>query len=204
MKLDGILRKLKKNLNRKYLVLHLMKYNINTGSMDLSHIILVITLVILMIAILAPFHFNVISLEQTVYSLMNSWNNNSDSNPSYVKANATLSVTHDMTIITISIRNNGNYQLVLGSTAIIGSAQCNLEPSIIIPPQSTGEITLSIYTMDDTTMDPITVNVGGNAYSTGVPQIFCYGAHFDLTGNNGFVIIFSIVNGGDIYINVNQ
>ncbi|GAB6946970.1 hypothetical protein JCM16161A_11000 [Vulcanisaeta sp. JCM 16161] len=58
--------------------------------------------------------------------------------------------------------------------------------------------------MNGTTMDPITVNVGGNAYSVGIPQIFCYGTHLDLSENNGFMIIFSTDNNGSIYVNVNQ
>ncbi len=89
-----------------------------------------------------------------------------------------------MFVITMSIRNNGNNQLVLGGTTIIGSAQCNLEPSIIIPLQSTGEITLSIYSMNGIMSGAITANIGGNAYSPGTPRILCYGTHLDLTRNN--------------------
>ncbi len=171
--------------------------------MDLSHIFIVITLVALVIAVLAPFHFNINSLGQMIYSLMSGWNANGV-NPSYVKTSATLSKAYNMIIVTISISNNGNNQLVLGGTTMIGSTQCNLEPSIVIPPKSTGEITLFIYTMNGTMMDPITVNIGGNAYSPGIPQIFCYGTHLDLSGNNEFTIVFSTMNNGNIYVNMNQ
>ncbi len=172
--------------------------------MDLSHIFMVITLVALAVAILAPFHFNINRLGNMIYSLMSGWSVNEGINPGYVKTNATISKSYGMLIITISISNNGNNQLVLSGTTIIGSTQCNLEPSIIIPPKSTGELTLSIYTMNGTMMDPITINVGDGAYSTGIPQIFCYGTRLDLSGGNGFTIIFSTINNGNIYVNVNQ
>ncbi|WP_243671136.1 hypothetical protein [Vulcanisaeta sp. JCM 16161] len=83
--------------------------------MDLSHIFIVITLVALAIAILAPFHFNINSLGQMIYSLMSGWSTNEGINPSYVETNATMSKTYDMIVVTISISNNGNNQLILAA-----------------------------------------------------------------------------------------
>ena len=184
--------------------LHLMNYKINRGNMDLSHIFIVITLVALVIAVLAPFHFNVNNLEQIIYSLIISPSTNGNANPGYVRTNATVSRTDSMVVITISISNDGDNQLILSGTTIIGSTQCNLEPSIIIPPKSTGELTLSIYTMNGTMADPITVNLGGSAYSPGIPQIFCYGTHFSLSAYGDSAIVFSTIGNGNIYVNLNQ
>ncbi|GAB6946971.1 hypothetical protein JCM16161A_11010 [Vulcanisaeta sp. JCM 16161] len=92
-----------------------MNYKINRGNMDLSHIFIVITLVALAIAILAPFHFNINSLGQMIYSLMSGWSTNEGINPSYVETNATMSKTYDMIVVTISISNNGNNQLILAA-----------------------------------------------------------------------------------------
>ncbi|ADN50734.1 hypothetical protein [Vulcanisaeta distributa] len=181
-----------------------MYYKMNRGAVEISHILVIITLFILAMAILAPFHFNVNSLEQTIYSLIGGFGANNGSNPSYIETSAIMSKSDDIVTIAISIRNNGNNSIMLGGTTIIGSAKCNLYPSIVIPPHSVGELTLSIYTMDNTMSDPVTVNVGGDAYSTGTPQIFCYGAYLDLTNNNGFIVVFSTVNGGNIYVSVNQ
>ncbi|WP_054856539.1 hypothetical protein [Vulcanisaeta sp. JCM 16159] len=181
-----------------------MYYKINRGAMEISHILVIITLFTLAIAILAPFHFNVGRLGQTIYSLISGSSAYSGSNPSYIETSATMSSSDNIVTITITIRNNGNSSIILSGTTLIGSAKCNLSPLIIIPPQSTGELTLSIYTMDNTMSDPVTVNVGGDAYSTGTPQIFCYGTYLSLADNNGFTIVFSTVNGGNIYVNVNQ
>ncbi|WP_252900491.1 hypothetical protein [Vulcanisaeta sp. JCM 14467] len=158
----------------------------------------------MVIAVLASFHFNVNNIEQTIYSLMGNSSVSSNTNPSYVSVSATVSRANDVDVITISVTNNGNNQLILSGTTIIGSAQCNLQPSIIIPPRSTGEITLLIYMINSTMTGPVTVNLGGSAYSPGTPQIFCYSAHFSLSAYGGPAVVFSTVNGGNIYVNLNQ
>jgi len=181
-----------------------MIYKGNSGTMDISHVFIVITLVALAIAILAPFHFNIKDLESMISLLASGWGTNYN-NPSYITTSATVSKSYNLATITINIVNNGNNQLIIGGTTTIGSALCNLDPSIIIPPHSEGTLTLAIYTMNGTAEDPISINVGGSAYSTGIPQIFCYGSHIDLTLNNGFTIVFSTVNNnGNIYVTLNQ
>ena len=181
-----------------------MNYKVNRGDMDPLHIFLAITLVVLVIAVLASFHFNVNDIEQTIYSLMGDSSASGNTSPSYVSVSATVSRVNDVDVITISISNNGNNQLILSGTTIIGSAQCNLQPPIIIPPRSTGEITLSIYMINGAMTNPITVDLGGSAYSPGIPQIFCYGTHFGLSAYGEPAIVFSTIGNGNIYVNLNQ
>ena len=181
-----------------------MTYKNKLGTMDISHIFLTITLVALAIALLAPLHFNVNKLENVLTSLI--YAQNPGNNPSYVSTNATLIKSNNLITITITIKNNGNKQLTIGGTTTIGSMLCDLEPSITIPPNSEGMLTLVMYTVNGTTTDPVTINLGGNAYSAGgVPEIFCYGVHTSIIPSNGFTITFSTIgSNGKIYAYVNQ
>jgi len=179
-----------------------MTYKDKLGTMDISHIFLTITLVALAIALLAPLHFNVNELGNVLTSLI--YPQNPGNNPSYVSTSTTLIRSNNL--ITITIKNNGNKQLTIGGTTTIGSTLCDLEPSITIPPNSEGMFTLVMYTVNGTMTDPVTINLGGNAYSAGgVPEIFCYGVHTSIMPSNGFTITFSTIgSNGKIYAYVNQ
>jgi len=181
-----------------------MTYKDKLGSMDISHIFLTITLVALAIALLAPLHFNVNKLENVLTSLI--YPQNPGNNPSYVSTNAAVVRSNNLITITITIRNDGNEQLTIGGTTTIGSMLCDLEPSITIPPNSEGVLTLVMYTANGTMTDPVTINLGGNAYSAGgVPEIFCYGVRTGIMPSNEFTITFSTIgSNGKIYVYVNQ
>jgi len=182
-----------------------MIYKNKLGTMDISHIFLIITLAALAIALLAPLHFNVNKVENVLTSLL-IYPQNPGNNPSYVSTNATLIRSNNLITITITIRNDGDEQLTIGGTTTIGSMLCDLEPSITIPPNSEGVLTLVMYTVNGTMTDPVTINLGGNAYSAGgVPEIFCYGVHTSIIPSNGFTITFSTIgSNGKIYVYVNQ
>jgi len=183
-----------------------MTYKNILGILDISHIFLAITLVALAIALLAPLHFNVNKLENVLTSLIDPQDPDPGNNPSYVSTNATLIKSINLIAITITIRNDGNEQLTIGGTTTIGSMLCDLEPSITIPPNSEGVLTLMMYTVNGTMTDPVTINLGGNAYSAGgVPEIFCYGVYTGTMPSNGFTITFSTIgSNGKIYVYVNQ
>ena len=182
-----------------------MTYKNKLGTMDISHIFLTITLVALAIALLAPLHFNVNKLGNVLTSLL-IYPQNPGNNPSYVSTNTTLIRSNNLITITITIKNNGNKQLTIGGTTTIGSMLCDLEPSITIPTNSEGMLTLVMYTMNGTTTDPVTINLGGNAYTAGgVLEIFCYGVRTSIMPSNGFTITFSTIgSNGKIYAYVNQ
>ena len=67
------------------------------------HIFLLITLVVLVIVVLAPFHFNVNNLEQTIYSSIDNSSANGGINPGYISASVTVSRAGDLVVITMGI-----------------------------------------------------------------------------------------------------
>lgn len=162
---------------------------------DIEHVILGITLVILLVAF-SPLFLNVMSTLNT--SLNNNVTNhlgNTDPVVSIIQSNSS-----GMTIISITIMNNESKQLMIYGVEM-ANLMCNLTPSmIVIPPNGKGTITLLI-TNAVNGIDSITINLGGDAYSTfpGAPALFCLNGNINLPNNE----IILTTNNGDIYINTN-